>query len=101
MKIDNFKPESVKVFCNSQVYYINGVNLSEIREGNKVLLKEGQICQLYVQYCSDPIKDKIIGGACLTAIVENFSRPCKIEGRPGLRFTVKTFKNEDDIWQTN
>ena len=99
MIIKNFKPESVQIFCNSQIFYISGINLTEVRDGEKILVEEGEICQLCVQYCSDPIKDKIIAGACLTAIVDKFPRQCKIRGQLGRRFKVRTFQYEDDIWK--
>ena len=97
MKIINFKPESVQVFCNSQIYYISGVSLTEIRHGEELILKEGSLCQLYAQWCSNLTREKILAGENLIAVIDTFSRECKIRGRLGLRFSVISFEDEDDL----
>ena len=101
MKVINFKPESVQVFCNSQIYYISGVSLTEIREEEKLVLKEGSLCQLYVEWCPETVRDKILSGKKLTVIVDKFPRECKIKGRLGLRFSVISFEDEDDLGKTD
>ena len=101
MKLINFKPESVQIFCNSQIYYISGVSLTEIRHDEELVLKEGSLCQLYAQWCSDLIREKILAGKNLIAVVDNFPRECKIKGRFGLRFTVISFEDEDNLGKTD
>ena len=101
MKLINFKPESLQLFCNSQIYYINGVSLTEIRDNEKIILREGSICQLYVEWCSDTIRDKLLSGKLLTVIVDKFPRECKVRGRPALRFSVKSFEDADNYRQND